>query len=92
MSNLASLYSDTKRYAESEALYREALEIRQKLAAEKPDLYEQSVAITHYNMGLLFLRSQQYKKGVVAFEEAFNLYSKLAAREPLFAAALHQLA
>ena len=83
LSNLASLYSDTKRYAQSDTLYNEVLEIRKKLMAEKPELHEQSVAITYYNIGLLQMRYQRYEKAIAAFEGAITLYRELARKEPL---------
>ena len=36
LSNLATLYQRTQRLEESEAMYKEALEIRRRLAASNP--------------------------------------------------------
>ena len=44
LNNLAVLYSDTHRFKESEAMYKEALKIRRRLSQFNPQTYEPDVA------------------------------------------------
>ena len=44
--NLAALYSDTKRFKESEQMYKEALDIRKRLSETNPQSYEPDLAVS----------------------------------------------
>ena len=47
--NLANLYSDTQRFSESEAMYKQALAVRERLAQSNHQAYEPDLAMAYNN-------------------------------------------
>ena len=82
LNNLAILYKNTQRFTESEAMYKEALEIRRRLAQTNPQAYEPYVAQTQYNLGLLKVQQELYPDAITSFEEALEIYRRLAKINP----------
>ena len=77
LNNLAILYANTQRYAESETMYQEALAIRRRLAANNPYIFEQEVATTLSNMGWVYISQKDYVKAHQIFSEALTLWERL---------------
>ncbi len=63
-------------------MYKETLEIRRRLVQSNPQAYEPDVAQTQYNIGLLKVNQEQYTDAVTAFEEAVDIYRRLAKVNP----------
>src|SRR5439155_24588995 len=64
--------------------YAQAIKLRAKLVDDFPHLfeYEQALANTHYNLGLLFVDHQQSDKAQGELEEALRLQNELARKHP----------
>ena len=97
LNNLALLYSNTQRIAESEAMYLEALEIRRKLAEEDPETYESGLAMTLNNLATLYQNTQRLSESETLQLEAIEIQKRLAktnpqAYEPDLAMAMNNLA
>ena len=97
LNNLAGLYSDMQRFAESEAMYQEALEIRRRLATANPEIYEPDVATTLYNLAILYKKTQRFAESEAMYQEALEIFRRLSKAnpevyEPKVAAALNNLA
>ena len=95
--NLALLYSNTQRLEESEAMYKEALEIRRRLAESNPQAYEPDVAMTLNNLALLYADTQRFEESEMVHKEALEIRCRLAksnpqAHEPDVATTLNNLA
>ncbi|WP_423808918.1 tetratricopeptide repeat protein, partial [Prevotella dentalis] len=52
--NLAVLYSDTQRFQDSEAMYKSALTIYERLAKANPQAYEPDLATSYNNLAVLY--------------------------------------
>jgi tetratricopeptide (TPR) repeat protein len=75
--NLAILYKDTQRFTESEAMYKEALEIRRRLAQQHPQAYEPDVATTLNNLANLYKDTQRYTESEAMYKEALDIRRRL---------------
>ena len=62
LNNLAVLYKNTKRFSESELMYKEALEIRRRLAQSNPQAYDPDVAQTLNNLAHLYQKTKCFRK------------------------------
>ncbi len=82
LNNLALLYFNTKRYAESEAMYLEALEIRRRLAKDAPEAYEPSLAMTLNNLAILYNNTQRLSESETLQLEALEIQRRLAKNAP----------
>ncbi len=87
LNNLALLcsniwYSNTQRLEESEAMYKEALEIRRRLAAANPQTYEPDVAMTLNNLAILYSNTQRLEESEAMYRKALETYLHLAAANP----------
>jgi len=75
--DLAQVYSNNNRIAESEALYQEALEYGQRMIPAEDGL-RYHVAISHNNLGFLYVQDKQYEKAITHLEEARRIFDKLS--------------
>ena len=57
---------------------RQALEIHQRLANDNPMAYEHGMAMTQYQIGLLFVKKTQHTDAILSFEKALVIFRKLA--------------
>ena len=80
--NRGLLYSDTQRYAESEALYKKALGIRERLAKANPDAFEPDVATTQNNLAILYKVTQRYAESESMYKSALAVYNRLSKSNP----------
>ena len=76
LNNLAILLDDTNRKEEAERRYREALEIRRRLAKANPNAFEPDLAQSCYNLGLLEWKRDNLEVARRYFGEALSLYEK----------------
>ena len=82
LNNLGNLYEDTHRFAEAEAVFKEAVVIGRQLAAQNPAAYRPVLATTLNNMGVLYRAMQRFADAEAAFEEAVGIRRELAAQNP----------
>ena len=82
LNNLALLYSKTQRFTESEAMYKEALEIRRRLAKANPQAYEPDVTMTLNNLANLYSDTQRLTESEAMYKEAMEIYRRLANANP----------
>ncbi len=70
--------------AESEAEFREAMAVRQKLANDDPTLTEiqSDLAQSHHNLGYLLSDTGQPAKAEAEYRKSLVIYQKLARRQP----------
>src|SRR5262249_31658107 len=89
--NLASLLGATNRPREAEAAYREALKVRQQLAADFPMIvgFQREVAATHIDLGIALASSpsrrgeaeEAYRRAIVLFKESAAASPKASANQ-----------
>jgi tetratricopeptide (TPR) repeat protein len=82
MNLLAVSYSDTNRHSEAEALYKRALEIRERLAADNPEAYESDLARSCNNLANLYSATNRHSEAEVLYKRALEIYERLAAHNP----------
>lgn len=82
LNNLALLYSNTQRQAESETMYLEALKIRRQLAEQDPDTYEPGLAMTLNNLATLYQKSHRLSESETLQLEAIEIQKRLAKANP----------
>ena len=82
LNNLAVLYQNTQRFAESEQLYKEALEIHRRLAQSNPQVYEPDVAQTLNNLANLYSDTQRFAESETLYKEALEIRRRLAQSNP----------
>ncbi|MBP5421513.1 MAG: tetratricopeptide repeat protein [Paludibacteraceae bacterium] len=82
LNNLAVLHSDCNRFEIAESEYREALEIRRKLAKDNPDAFLPDVATTLNNLGNLHRDLNRFEIAEVEYQEALEIRRKLAKDNP----------
>jgi len=82
LNSLASLYSDTQRFSESEAMYKEALAIRRRLAQSNPQAYEPDVAGTLNNLASLYLNTHRFSESEEMYKEALAICRRLGQANP----------
>lgn len=97
LNNLALLYSNTQRQAESETMYLEALKIRRQLAEQDPDTYEPGLALTLNNLATLYQNNHRLSESEALQLEAIEIQKRLArvnpqAYEPDLAMTMNNLA
>lgn len=68
--NLAFLYSNTKRFSESEALYLDALETRRRLAKGNSKAHKSTPTQTPNNLGQLKTNQKFYDEVISCFNDA----------------------
>jgi nephrocystin-3 len=82
LNSLGNVLSELRRFEEAEEAYREALEIRRRLAEKEPQVYEPDVAMTLNNLGLVLSDLRRLEEAEGAFREALGIYRRLADKEP----------
>ena len=80
--NLGVLYRDTKRFDESEQMYKAALEIRKRLAKENPQVFEPSLAASYNNLGILYGDTQRFNESEQMFKAVLEIHKRLAKDNP----------
>ena len=63
-------------------MYKEALEIRRRLAASNSQAYEPDVAQTLSNLASLYSNTQRLEESEVMYKEALEIRRRLAAYNP----------
>ena len=74
---LAHLYSDNKRYAEGETMYKSALDIYKSLAKSNSSNYASKVAKTQYYLSLLYWVTDRYADCAALCHACINSYIPL---------------
>jgi tetratricopeptide (TPR) repeat protein len=77
-----NLYSGLCLYGQAERAYLAALEIRQKLDAQNPGVYNSDLAKTQNNLGVLYSNTGQHGDAEQAYLTALEIYGKLDAQNP----------
>ena len=95
--NLALLYYNIQHYNESEAMYKSALAIRERLAKEIPQIYEPDLATSYNNLANLYSDTQRFEESESMHKSAIAIRERLAkanpqAYEPDLAASYNNLA
>ena len=78
LNNLGVLYKDIQRFSESEAMYKEALDICRRLANSDPQIYEPDVARALNNLAGLYQATQRFSESEAMFKEALEIRRRLA--------------
>ena len=81
--DLGILYSNIQRFAESEAMYKSALEICVRLAKANPDAYEPNLARTQMNLANLYNVTQRFAESEAMYKSALDVYERLAKANPV---------
>ena len=63
-------------------MYKQALEIRQRLAKDNPKAYEPDVAGTLNNLALLYSDTQRFTEAEDMYKQALEIYQRLAKDNP----------
>ena len=80
--NLAMVYIKTQRYSEGEALYKEALLIRERLAAVNPSAYEPDLANTQNNLAVVYNDTHRFSESESMHKAALEIRERLVAANP----------
>src|SRR3989304_5230104 len=82
LNNLGLLQSDKNEFDDALKSYKEALEIRRKLAQSDPESYLPDVAGILNNFGNLQSDKNEFEDALKSYKEALEIYSKLAQSNP----------
>ena len=82
LDSLGALYDDTHRFADAEAAYKEAADIRRALAAQNPAAYRPDLAQTLDSLGALYDDTHRLADAEAAYKEAADIQRALAAQNP----------
>ena len=82
LNNLGNLLSDNNELVAARQAYKEALQLRRKLAEKNPDVYLPDVAMTLNNLGILLSDNNELVAARQAYEESLQLRRKLAEKNP----------
>ena len=80
--NLALIYMETQRYAESEKMYKLALQNLERLASINPDAFEPELVFTQMNLAILYTQTRRYDEGKKMFKSVLAVYERLAKDNP----------
>ena len=80
--NLALLYMDTQRYAESEKMHKAALEIRKRLADPNPQVYEPYLAGSYSSLADLYSITQRFTESDKMYKSMLDIRKRLADANP----------
>ena len=80
--NLALLYYNIQHYNESEAMYKSALAIRERLAKEIPQIYEPDLATSYNNLANLYSDTQRFEESESMHKSAIAIRERLAKANP----------
>jgi tetratricopeptide (TPR) repeat protein len=70
LNNLANLYRETQRFGEGESAYREALEIRRRLAEANPAVFGDRLAQNLIDLSLLYFKTKKNASACALLAEA----------------------
>ena len=79
---MANLYYKTQLFSESEAMYKQSLAIRERLAQSNPQAYEPYLAVSYNNLALLYSDTQRFADSEEMHKQAFEIYERLAQSNP----------
>ncbi|GHU32073.1 hypothetical protein FACS1894172_08040 [Spirochaetia bacterium] len=79
---LAKLYIQTNRLTEAEELYKKALAIWKRLAAENPAAYENSLATSYDNLAFLYSDINRLAEAEELYKKDLAITERLAAGNP----------
>ncbi|UJS19451.1 MAG: tetratricopeptide repeat protein [Candidatus Brocadia sp.] len=82
LNNLGVLQKDKNEFDDALKSYKEALEIRKKLALANPQTYLPYVATTLNNLGNLQSDKNEFDDALKSYKEALEIYRKLALANP----------
>ena len=82
LDNLGIVYRMTNRFAEAEAVDREAVDIERALAAQNPAANRHDLAATLNNLGNLDRKTNRIAEAETAYKEAADIERALAAQNP----------
>ena len=74
--NLGVLYSDTRRFSDSEQMHNSALEIYKRLMGENSFIYDQRLANCLFGFALLQLKQGKSTEAISRLEQALEFYKK----------------
>ena len=82
LNNLAVLHDELNQFDAAEKEYKEALEIRRKLAKVNPDAYLPNMATTLNNLAVLHNNLNQFEEAEKEYKEALEIRRKVANDNP----------
>jgi tetratricopeptide (TPR) repeat protein len=82
LNNLGTVLGDLQRLEAAEEAFREALEIRRRLAAARPEVYAPDVATTLNNLGNVLWGLQRLEAAEESYREALEIRRRLAGARP----------
>src|SRR3989304_3450689 len=82
LNNLGLLQSDKNEFDDALKSYKEALEIRRKLAQSNPQTYLPDVSMTLNNLGTLQSKKNEFEDALKSYNEALEIRRKLAQSNP----------
>ena len=74
------MYDDLDDYAKAEEYYLKALENKTQLFTQNPDAYRASMAMTQWNLMLVYAKTENWEKYDDMLEKALKNYEELARR------------
>ena len=80
--NLASIYDDSGLPDIAEKYYTEALNLRKTNAEDDPELHEEDLAITAYNMGVMYTKMKQHSRSLDMYQISYIIRKRLASKWP----------
>ena len=78
---LGNLYRKMDKDEETMTLYEKSLKIRKKCARRRP-VYKAQVACSYYNIGDLYIKSQDYRKALKYLGKAIDIEKNLVQKSP----------
>ena len=69
-------YYRARQFEEAERAYRDALEIRRRLAEKEPQVYEPDLAMTLNNLGVVLRDLRRFKEAEGAYRDAQKIYHR----------------
>ena len=72
----------TRRFDDSEQMFKEALEIYRRLSSDNPQVYEPDVARTLGKLAILYSEIQRFEDSEQMFEEALEIRRRLSSDNP----------
>ncbi|MDE2216744.1 MAG: tetratricopeptide repeat protein, partial [Planctomycetota bacterium] len=82
LNNLGILQKSKNEFEDALKSYKEALEIRRKLAQSNPQTYLPDVAMTLNNLGILQKSKNEFEDALKSYKEALEIRRKLAQSNP----------
>ena len=79
---LALIYSRTQRFKESEAMYKSALAIRERLVKANPQTYEPDLAGAYNNLASLYSDTQRFGESETMYKSALAIHERLVKNNP----------